>query len=88
MITLSVRGLPGSATEQSVENLFAEFGAVHSLTVVRDMFTGKCRGFASVKMEGHEASQAIARLNNREVDGSVIRVERERARPGSAKRRR
>jgi RNA recognition motif-containing protein len=88
MINLSVRGLPGSATEQSVEKLFSKFGAVHSLTVVRDMFTGKCRGFASIKMEGHEASLAIAELNNREIDGSVIRVERERAKPRSFKRRR
>jgi RNA recognition motif-containing protein len=71
-----------------VEKLFSQFGSVHSLTVVRDMFSGKCRGFASIKMEGHEAKLAIEGLNNREVDGSVIRVERERARPGAGKRRR
>ena len=88
MINISVRGLSGSTTEQSLHKLFAEFGKVHSLTVVRDMFTGKCRGFASVKMEGHEAKVAIASLNNREVDGAVIRVEKERGRLKSVKRRR
>ncbi len=88
MITLSVRGLSGSTTEQSLAKLFSEYGVVHSLNLVRDMFTGKCRGFASVKMEGHEAKLAIANLNNREVDGSVIRVEKERARLKSVKRRR
>ena len=61
---------------------------MHSLTVVRDMFTGKCRGFASIKMEGHEAKLAIAGLNNRMIDGSVIRVERERGSLNSVKRRR
>jgi len=61
---------------------------VHSLTIVRDMFTGKCRGFASVKMEGHEAKLAIARLHNREVDGSVIRVEKDNGRLSVVKKRR
>ena len=88
MISISVRGLAGSTTEQSLLKLFSEFGAVHSLTLVRDMFTGKCRGFASVKMEGHEARAAIAGLNNREIDGSVIRVEKEKSRLKSIKRRR
>ena len=88
MINLSVRGLAGSTTEQSLHKLFAEFGTVHSLNIVRDMFTGKCRGFASVKMEGHEAKAAINQLNNREIDGSVIRVEKERNRLKSVKRRR
>ena len=88
MINISIRGLAGSTTEQSLQKLFAEFGKVHSLNVVRDMFTGKCRGFASVKMEGHEAKVAIASLNNREVDGAVIRVEKERDRSMSGKRRR
>ncbi len=88
MINLSVRGLASSTTEQSLHKLFAAFGTVHSLSLVRDMFTGKCRGFASVKMEGHEAKVAIANLNNREIDGSVIRVEKERTRLKSVKRRR
>ena len=88
MINISVRGLSSSTTEESLHKLFAEYGTVHALNVVRDMFTGKCRGFASVKMEGHEARAAIANLNNREIDGSVIRVEKERTRLKSVKRRR
>ncbi len=88
MINISVRGLSSTTTEESLHKLFAEFGTVHSLSIVRDMFTGKCRGFASVKMEGHEARTAIANLNNREIDGSAIRVEKERTRLKSVKRRR
>ena len=88
MINLSIRGLANSTTEQSLTDLFSVYGVVHSVNVVRDMFTGKCRGFASIKMEGHEAKLAIAGLNNREIDGSVIRVEKEKARLSSIKRRR
>lgn len=88
MINLSVRGLASSTTEESLNKLFAQFGTVHSLSIVRDMFTGKCRGFASVKMEGHEARLAIDGLNNREIDGSVIRVEKQKPRFNSVNRRR
>ncbi len=52
------------------------------------MFTGKCRGFASVKMEGHEAKLAVAGLNNREIDGSMIRVEKQKPRFTTVKKRR
>ena len=88
MINLSVRGLASSTTEESLHDLFAPFGKVHSLSLVRDMFTGKCRGFASIKMEGHEANAAINGLNHREVDGAVIRVERAQDRRKSPHRRR
>ncbi len=88
MINLSIRGLSSSSTEKSLTDLFSAYGVVHSVTVVRDMFTGKCRGFASIRMEGHEARAAIANLNNREFDGSVIRVEKERARLQTVKKRR
>lgn len=88
MINLSIRGLAGSTTEHSLTELFSAYGVVHSVTVVRDMFTGRCRGFASIKMEGHEAKKAIAGLNNREIDGSVIRVERQKPRFSMVKKRR
>lgn len=88
MINLFIRGLSSSTTEQSLERLFSEFGKVHALTIVRDMFTGKCRGFATVKMEGHEAKLAIASLNNREINGSVLRIEKDKGRLSAVKNRR
>jgi len=88
MITLSVRGLSQSTTEVTLTELFSQYGAVHSVKLVKDLFTGKCRGFGEVKMEGHEARNAIAALNNREFDGSVIRVDVDKPRKGANKRRR
>ena len=88
MINLSVRGLSQSTTETTLTNLFAQYGKVHSVKLVKDLFTGKCRGFAEVKMEGHEARNAIAGLNNREFDGSVIRVDVDKFQKGSKNRRR
>lgn len=75
MLTISVRGLARSTTETSLTSLFEKFGSVHSVKLVKDLFTGQCRGFAEVKMEGHEARNAIAALNFQEVDGSTLRVD-------------
>ena len=78
MITLSVRGLAKSTTEESLTTVFSEYGVVRSLKLVKDLYTGDCKGFASIAMEGHEARAAMTALNNTQLDGSLIRVMPER----------
>lgn len=80
MITLFIRGLPRSATEQSVTALFAQYGVVRAVDVVRDIFSGDCKGFATVNMEGHEGRAAISGLDGSEVSGSIIHVNLNRPR--------
>ncbi len=87
MITLSVRGLDKSTTEKSLTELFANYGTVHSVKLVKDLFSGQCKGFAQVKMEGHEARAAIAALNFKDVDGATLRVEIDKGRKGGRGRR-
>jgi RNA recognition motif-containing protein len=74
MLTLSVRGLPRKTTEQSLTDLFAVHGRVHALKMSRDLFSGECRGFAELDMEGHEARKAIAALNGMTIDGESLKV--------------
>lgn len=74
MITLSVRGLSRSTTEESLTALFSQYGVVRSFKMSRDIFTGDCRGFATIEMEGHEARAAISALDNSDFNGSMIRV--------------
>ena len=74
MITLFVRGLPRTSSDQSVKALFSEFGTVRSIKLVTDVFTGECKGFATIEMEGHEAWAAMSALDGQSVGGSVIRV--------------
>jgi RNA recognition motif-containing protein len=88
MITLSVRGLPRSTTEESLTALFTEFGVVRSLKLAKDLFSGDCKGFAIIDMEGHEARAAIAALDGRELSGSIIRVGPDRPKKGKNKKRR
>ena len=82
MISLFIRGLPRSATEESVTALFSEYGVVRSVSVSTDIFSGDCRGFASIDMEGHEARAAMAGLDGKTVDGSIIHVAPDRPKRG------
>jgi len=74
MLTLNVRGLPRTMTELSLQKLFATHGRVFEMKMARDLFNGECKGFAELKMEGHEARNAIAALNGSTQDGAMIRV--------------
>ncbi|MEJ2622026.1 MAG: RNA-binding protein [Candidatus Thiodiazotropha sp.] len=88
MITLLVRGLPKSTTEASLTTLFSEYGTVRSLKLVKDLFSGECKGFATLNMEGHEARAAIAALDSRDINGSMIRVGPDRGKKGRGGKRR
>ena len=74
MLTMVVRGLPRSMTQDSLEKMFATHGRVYELKIAKDLFSGECKGFAQLKMEGHHARAAIAALNNSEHDGVHVRV--------------
>ncbi len=80
MLKLFVGNLPGDASESSVRNLFATYGTVRSINVASDIFTGRCKGFATIEMEGHEARVAQAALDGHMLGGeSGLRVRFERA---------
>src|SRR5215217_7548357 len=70
-----VGGLPYSATDQQLQELFSPHGSVASAKVITDKFTGQSRGFGFVEMSsGEEASKAIAALNGTQMDGRTLTV--------------
>lgn len=69
-----VGNLPADATEETVSSLFAEFGTVRSIKLATDVFSGKCKGFGYVEMEGHEARAAIAGLNGKLMGSKNLKV--------------
>jgi cold-inducible RNA-binding protein len=72
---LYVGNLPYSAGEQDLEQLFAGAGAVESVKVMRDMATGRARGFAFVEMATEEDAQnAINTLHNHSMGGRNLTV--------------
>ncbi len=65
-----VGGLPYSATETQLNDLFAVHGTVESARVITDRFTGQSRGFGFVEMsKDEEAKAAITALNGTQMDG-------------------
>ncbi|HEU5408448.1 MAG TPA: RNA-binding protein, partial [Nitrospira sp.] len=70
-----VGGLPYSATEQQLSDLFAAHGAVASARIMTDKFTGQSRGFGFVEMSSDsEAQAAITALNGSEMGGRTLTV--------------
>ena len=70
-----VGGLPYSATEQQLSDLFGAHGAVASARIITDKFTGQSRGFGFVEMSsGGEAQKAIDSLNGTQLDGRTLTV--------------
>ena len=62
-------------SESKLQELFAEYGEVTSVSVVMDRYTGRPRGFAFVEMATDEAAAAaIAALNGKEVDSRQLKV--------------
>ena len=68
-----VGGLPYSATEQQMSDLFGAHGAVTSARIITDKFTGQSRGFGFVEMASDaEAQAAIAAINGTEMGGRTL----------------
>jgi len=90
MKKMYIGNLPPDANEESVRAMFAAFGTVRSINVASDIFTGKCRGFGQVEMEGHEARAAQSALDGNMPSGSErpLRVRFEDPRAAHGRRRR
>ena len=74
MKKLFIGNLPASTNENGLQNLFSEFGTVRSLKLVTDIFSGQCKGFGFIEMEGHEARAAIAGLDGKDFNGKPMKV--------------
>ena len=81
---LFVGNLPHETTEASLRELFSAHGTVRSIDLAHDIFTGKCKGFAFIEMEGHEARAAQAALDGSMAlgDGNSLKVRFEQPRKG------
>jgi len=86
---LFVGSLPPTTTEESLQALFSQFGTVRSIKLVKDLFSGNCKGFGFLEMEGHEARAAIAELDGKSFEGNFLKVkyEEDRSKGQKGKRR-
>lgn len=74
-MNIYVGNIARNVTEEQLKQLFAQFGQVGTIKMVKDRFTGEPRGFAFVDMNSaDEGKAAIAGLNGKEVEGQRLRV--------------
>jgi len=81
---LYVGNLAYSATEDSVRQLFSQYGEVVSVAIITDKYTGRSRGFCFVEMEN--ADEAVSQLNGKEFEGRALTVNEARERPARPRR--
>lgn len=79
---LYVGNLPYETGESELQELFARAGTVDNVKVVRDMATGRTRGFAFVEMgTDEEAQRAITEFNEYQLGGRGLTVNEARPKP-------
>ena len=79
---LYVGNLPYQTGEAELTELFSRAGTVESARVMRDMATGRARGFGFVEMAtDEEAQRAISELNEYQLEGRTLVVNEARPKP-------
>jgi SAM-dependent methyltransferase len=74
---LYIGGLSDNTTEDEVVALFSKIGTVESVRVIRDIGSGKSRGFAIVRMSNNtEGEEAIKKLNGAMLANRPVAVGR------------
>ena len=74
-MNMYVSNLGFHTTEEDLRKLFEPFGQVSSAKLITDRETGRSRGFGFVEMNSDtEANEAMAKLNNKEIEGRMMNV--------------
>jgi len=72
---LYVGNLAYSVTEADLQTLFAQAGAVKSVALIKDKFTGQSKGFAFVEMENQQdMDNAINMFNGKDYQSRALTV--------------
>jgi cold-inducible RNA-binding protein len=78
---LFVGNLPFTTTEAELQTLFERAGTVDTVQIMRDMATGRARGFAFVEMGSDaEAQKAVDELQNTQLGGRTLTINEARPR--------
>jgi len=74
-MNIYVGNLSYNLSEDELQGLFEEYGAVSSVKIIKDRETGRAKGFGFVEMEDdNEGQNAINELNGVELQGRAIKV--------------
>lgn len=75
MTKLYVGNLPYSVKDDSLKDMFSDYGNVVSASIIFDRMSGRSKGFGFVEIEDdEEAQKAISEMNGKDVEGRNIVV--------------
>jgi len=74
-MNIYVGNLSFETSEDDLRRVFEEFGQVANVTILKDKFSGKSRGFGFVEMPSSEEGQAaVTGLDGKEIQGRALKV--------------
>ncbi len=80
-MNIYVGNLAYSVTDEALNQLFSEHGAVTSVNIIKDRDSGNSKGFGFVEMENEaDGESAIEALDGKDIDGRGIKVNQARPR--------
>lgn len=80
-----VGNLASSVTSHDLEAFFSRAGEVRGALAVSDKVSGLCRGFGFVDMvDSADATVAVSLLNNTELNGQRIKIDRDSSRKSAS----
>jgi cold-inducible RNA-binding protein len=80
-MNIFVGNLSFETTDEELREAFVAFGELSSVTILKDKFTNRSRGFGFVEMpNASEANAAIEALNGKSMNGRMINVAEARPR--------
>ena len=86
-MNIFVGSLPFSIEEADLRESFEAYGAVDSVKIITDKFTGRSKGFGFVEMPNDDdAQKAIDELNGATVQGRAIVVNKSEPKPEGERR--
>lgn len=85
---LYLGNLSYETTEEDLKSALEQYGQVDTVTIIKDKFSGRSKGFGFAEMASqNEAQAAIEGLNGKELKGRTINVNEARARSDNPRSR-
>ncbi len=81
VLNIYVSNLPYRLSNEELRDIFAAYGEVSRVKIVKDKDTNRSKGFGFVEMPNDdEGKRAISELNDKDVGGRALRVNEARPR--------
>ena len=80
-MNIYVGNLSYDVTEEDLREAFESFGEIDSVKIIKDNYSGRSKGFGFIEMPNNaDAQSAINSLNDKELKGRTLNVNKARPR--------